>query len=82
MSRVFVFLIRWYQKCISPLTGKACRYLPTCSEYAIQALHTHGLWKGSLLAAWRILRCNPWGGMGFDPVPPPEDWKEPFRRRR
>ncbi len=82
MSRVLILLIRFYQKAISPLLGKNCRYLPTCSEYAIQALQRHGCCKGSLLAAWRLLRCGPWGGQGYDPVPPPQDWKAPFRRKK
>lgn len=81
MSRLLILLITFYQKAISPLLGKNCRYLPTCSEYAIESLRTHGFFKGSLLAAWRILRCNPLGGQGYDPVPPKEDWRRPFRRR-
>lgn len=62
-------LIRAYQICISPYIGKNCRYTPTCSAYAVEALRKHGLLKGSCLAVWRILRCNPWGGSGYDPVP-------------
>ena len=54
---------------ISPLKPPCCRFTPTCSAYAIQALRKHGPIKGSLLAIWRILRCNPWGGSGYDPVP-------------
>lgn len=81
MSRVLILLIRLYQKGISPLLGKNCRYLPTCSEYAVDALRIHGCFKGCILALWRILRCNPLGGKGYDPVPPREDWLRPFRRR-
>ncbi len=81
MSRVLIFLVQWYQRCISPLSGRVCRFIPTCSEYAIGAIRTHGPLKGSLLAAWRIVRCNPWGKYGFDPVPPKDDWRAPFRRQ-
>ena len=61
--------IRFYQRYISPLTPPACRFTPTCSQYAIEALRKHGPIKGLALAIWRILRCNPWGGSGYDPVP-------------
>ncbi|MBQ7419119.1 MAG: membrane protein insertion efficiency factor YidD [Prevotella sp.] len=61
--------IRFYQVAISPLLGPSCRFTPTCSEYAKQALIKHGPVKGLYLAIWRILRCNPWGGSGYDPVP-------------
>lgn len=61
--------IRFYQRCISPYTPPSCRFKPTCSEYARQAIMKHGPLKGIALAVWRILRCNPWGGSGYDPVP-------------
>lgn len=61
--------IRFYQKYISPLKPPACRFTPTCSQYAIEAIRKHGPFKGLALAVWRILRCNPWGGSGYDPVP-------------
>lgn len=61
--------IAFYQKCISPYTPPSCRFTPTCSEYAKQALKKHGPIKGLALAIWRVLRCNPWGGSGYDPVP-------------
>ncbi|HZW78005.1 MAG TPA: membrane protein insertion efficiency factor YidD [Flavobacteriaceae bacterium] len=70
MSRSFIFLIRLYQRYISPYTPASCRYTPTCSHYAVGALQTHGLIKGGWLALKRILSCNPWGGSGSDPVPP------------
>ena len=54
---------------ISPLTPPVCRFTPSCSNYAIQAIRKHGPFKGLALAVWRILRCNPWGGSGYDPVP-------------
>jgi len=69
ISKVLIFLVRVYQYTISPLLGANCRYMPTCSEYSIQALQIHGPLKGSWLALKRILSCHPWGGHGFDPVP-------------
>jgi len=65
----FVLLVRLYQVALSPLLPSACRYTPTCSQYTIEALQTHGLVKGGWLGAKRILSCNPWGGKGYDPVP-------------
>ncbi|PNP96566.1 membrane protein insertion efficiency factor YidD [Hoylesella timonensis] len=61
--------ILFYQKCITPFTPPSCRFTPTCSEYARQAIVKYGPLKGSYLAVKRILRCNPWGGSGYDPVP-------------
>ena len=72
--RGMVALIRGYQKHISPHLGHHCRFVPTCSEYAVQALQVHGPVKGLLLAVWRVLRCNPLGKFGFDPVPPKGRW--------
>ena len=65
----FILLIRIYQKIISPLLGPQCRFTPTCSQYAKEALEKHGLFKGGWIAVKRIVRCNPWGGHGYDPVP-------------
>lgn len=65
----FIFLVRIYQVIISPLLPSTCRYQPTCSHYTVEALQTHGLWKGGKLSLKRILSCHPWGGSGFDPVP-------------
>lgn len=65
----FILLIKGYQNFISPLLPSSCRYTPTCSHYAVDALQTHGLLKGGWLAAKRIGSCNPWGGSGYDPVP-------------
>lgn len=62
--------IRGYQLFISPVLPGSCRYLPSCSEYTLQAIGTHGALRGSWLGFRRILRCNPWGGWGYDPVPP------------
>ncbi|HBR11662.1 hypothetical protein SAMN05660493_02490 [Epilithonimonas bovis DSM 19482] len=66
----FVAVIRFYQYCISPWLGKNCRYTPTCSHYTVEALKKHGLIKGGWLALKRISSCHPWGGHGYDPVPP------------
>jgi len=65
----FLLLIRFYQRCISPYLPNSCRYTPTCSQYAVEALQKYGLFKGGWLAFRRILRCHPWGGSGYDPVP-------------
>jgi len=62
-------IVRLYRLAISPWLGANCRFDPTCSSYAIEALQTHGLFKGAWLAAKRIGRCHPWGGSGYDPVP-------------
>lgn len=62
-------VISLYQLLISPLLGPRCRHFPSCSEYASEALEKHGVVRGSLLALWRVLRCNPLGTQGFDPVP-------------
>lgn len=64
-----LLLIKLYRKFISPYLPNSCRYTPTGSQYAIEALEKHGLFKGGWLAFKRILRCNPWGGSGYDPVP-------------
>ena len=69
MAWVLTLPIMFYQTCISPFTPPSCRFTPTCSEYARQALRKHGPIKGLALAIWRVLRCNPWGGSGYDPVP-------------
>ena len=69
MKAIFIFLIRIYQKVISPILPSSCRYTPTCSQYAVEALQKHGFLKGSWLAIKRIASCNPWGGHGHDPVP-------------
>ena len=69
LSELLILPIRAYRRLISPLLPPSCRFTPTCSQYAIEALRKHGPIKGLLLATWRILRCNPWGGSGYDPVP-------------
>ncbi|MCI5451033.1 membrane protein insertion efficiency factor YidD [bacterium] len=69
LARGLILPIRFYQCCISPLTPPSCRFTPTCSQYAIEALRKHGPVKGLWLAIRRLLRCHPWGGHGYDPVP-------------
>ncbi len=73
MKKFFTYIlllpVYFYKHFIAPMTPAACRYTPTCSEYAVQALRKHGPIKGLYLAIKRILRCNPWGGSGYDPVP-------------
>lgn len=71
MARVFIALIRIYQRFLSPMLGRNCRFVPSCSQYAIDALRLHGLFKGSLFAAYRLLRCQPLCKGGEDPVPAP-----------
>lgn len=69
LASLLILPIRFYQCCISPLTPPACRFTPTCSQYAVEALRKHGPFKGMWLAVRRLLRCHPWGGSGYDPVP-------------
>ena len=83
MKRICISMIRFYQKHISPALPPCCRYMPTCSQYAIEAIEKRGVFVGIFLAVKRLLRCNPWGGSGFDPVPerrrkkiPPKDRKD------
>lgn len=70
MKRALLALLRFYKRHISPgLPQNRCKYLPTCSEYAYEAIERHGAIRGSLLAVWRVLRCNPFSRGGYDPVP-------------
>lgn len=70
MKHIFIKLIVFYQKYLSALKGgSTCKYIPTCSQYAVEAIGKYGALKGGLLAAWRILRCNPFSKGGYDPVP-------------
>lgn len=80
MRQLLIRMIRFYQRRISPHLGNHCRFVPTCSQYAVEALQVHGVCKGGLLALWRILRCNPLGKFGFDPVPPKGTWHSPDRK--
>ncbi|MBQ9894102.1 MAG: membrane protein insertion efficiency factor YidD [Ruminococcus sp.] len=78
MRYIAVLLIKFYQKCISPLFPAKCKYYPTCSHYALDAFRKFGLIRGFLLSVWRILRCNPWSMGGIDPVPD----KFTFKRKK
>jgi uncharacterized protein len=69
MKQAVQFLLRGYKRLISPMLPQACRFVPTCSEYAMEAVERHGVMRGSVLAAGRLLRCHPFGGAGYDPVP-------------
>ncbi|MBO7447375.1 membrane protein insertion efficiency factor YidD [bacterium] len=68
-ARLMIALVKFYRSCISPMLPRCCRFTPTCSQYALEALRKHGLIKGSGLTVWRILRCNPFNPGGYDPVP-------------
>ena len=77
ISKGLIFLIRCYQKFLSPLLGNNCRFVPSCSQYAIEAITIHGAVKGTVLAVWRILRCNPFSSGGYDPVPERKSKRSP-----
>jgi putative membrane protein insertion efficiency factor len=70
VSKVFIAIIRAYQFALSPMLGQRCKYYPSCSNYAIEALRVHGVVRGAWLATWRVMRCNPFSNGGVDPVPP------------
>jgi putative membrane protein insertion efficiency factor len=80
-GRAAVFLIRLYQRFISPLIGPHCRFYPTCSQYAVEAYERHGYVKGTILTVCRVARCGPWHDGGVDPVPEEADFGKLFRRR-
>lgn len=67
--QIYVLPIKFYKACISPMLPASCRFTPSCSTYALQAIMKHGIFRGSWLAVKRIMRCHPWGGSGYDPVP-------------
>lgn len=69
LASPLILLVRFYQVCLSPLKPPSCRFTPTCSQYAIEALRKYGPIKGLYLTVRRLLRCHPWGGSGYDPVP-------------
>lgn len=71
MKTILVFLLRAYQLVLSPMLGQNCRFYPSCSHYAIEALRSHGAARGSVLTLRRVCRCHPWNEGGLDPVPPP-----------
>jgi len=68
--RAVLGLLRFYKRFVSPLLPAACRFYPSCSEYAMQAVELHGVWRGAGLALWRLARCHPFSKGGYDPVPP------------
>ncbi len=68
--------IRFYQACISPVLPLACRFQPSCSAYAYEAIEKLGIWRGARLALARLLRCHPWGNFGYDPVPEKKEMRE------
>ena len=68
MRAILLAPIRLYQRFVSPLLPRRCKYLPTCSDYAVQAVREYGALRGFVLASWRLLRCNPWSHGGYDPV--------------
>lgn len=70
MKRIVLALIRFYRRNVSPMHPGKCRFVPTCSQYAVEAIEKHGVWKGGWLTLWRLLRCNPFNrGNPYDPVP-------------
>lgn len=71
LGAIMIGCVHVYRLFFSPLFPPSCRHMPTCSGYAISAVRTHGPILGFLLTSWRLLRCHPWGGMGYDPVPEP-----------
>jgi putative membrane protein insertion efficiency factor len=75
-SAVLIWPVKFYQLAISPLLPMSCRHVPSCSQYTIEALKVHGPLKGLYLGIHRILRCNPWGTSGYDPVPPKDNWRK------
>lgn len=76
LGRILIATVRAYRLLVSPWTPPSCRFTPTCSAYAIEALERHGALRGSWLAVRRIARCHPWGGFGYDPVPTDDPAKE------
>ncbi len=81
MKKLLIALIRFYQRNISAKTPPVCRFTPTCSAYAIEAIERFGVFKGTGLAVWRILRCNPFGKYGYDPVPEKKPKKATCNRK-
>ena len=82
MKWILIKLLKGYKKYISPHLGNNCRFTPTCSEYAMEAIEIHGSIKGIFLTTWRFLRCNPFGKVGYDPPPEKGKWKNPSRKIR
>lgn len=76
MKKIFLAIIRFYRKNISPNTKPSCKYYPTCSVYAMEAIENFGAFKGGFMSLWRILRCNPFSKGGYDPVPEKKGFKK------
>ncbi|MBN1118073.1 MAG: membrane protein insertion efficiency factor YidD [Bacteroidales bacterium] len=76
ISSILILPVKFYQIAISPFIPRSCRHTPTCSHYTIEALKVHGPLKGLYLGIHRILRCQPWGTSGYDPVPPKDNWRK------
>ncbi len=81
IKQILILLVRFYQKFLSPLCPGVCRYQPTCSQYMIEAIEKHGIFKGLWLGFKRLMRCHPWGGSGYDPVPPVDNKKSRHNQR-
>lgn len=82
MKKILIKILKGYKKYISPNLGNKCRFIPTCSEYAMESIEIHGVIKGIILSVWRILRCNPFGKTGYDPPPEKGSWNNPNRKLR
>lgn len=76
MKYILIKLIHFYRKYISPRTMPSCKYIPTCSQYGLEAIERFGALKGGALTVWRVLRCNPWSRGGYDPVPEKRERKK------
>jgi putative membrane protein insertion efficiency factor len=79
MKRVVLLLLRFYQLSVSPFKPPSCRFYPTCSHYAVEAVEVHGAWRGILLACKRLIKCGPWHRGGYDPVPRPLTYTDEVR---
>ena len=82
MKRILIKLIKFYRTGISPNKPPCCKYIPTCSEYGLEAIERFGAFKGSIMTVWRILRCNPFSKGGLDPVPDKTDFIAYYRRNK
>jgi uncharacterized protein len=79
INALLIAVVQVYRRVLSPLKPPTCRFTPSCSAYAIEALSRHGAWRGTWLSTRRLCRCHPWGGHGYDPVPPPSGSREASR---
>lgn len=81
LRELVVLPIRFYRRFLSPLKPPVCRFRPTCSEYGLDSIRAHGIFKGFLISVWRVLRCQPFGTAGWDPVPEPGEWPKRVQKR-